>query len=232
MRDSFSNYLKTIYEASFTKSITTNKQIALLMGVLPGSVTEAVGNLAAAGLVTRQKYHGISLTAAGYRDVCQLMYRYRLCEVWLHQTIQLPLLAIPEQAWLMAAIDNPDLLQQLATQLNQPARSPFGGKLILQTFEQKSDWQSLETILIGQTIMIESYLENSSTIRYCEHSQIASQQIFKCIGQATDIEMMTLLDVQQREVLVSTVVARYIYVSLVDSTASEQPAEPSEYTTN
>lgn len=215
MRDSFSNYLKTIYEASFTRSITTNKQVATLMGVLPGSVTEAVSNLVAAGLVNRQKYHGISLTATGYQEVCQLMYRYRLCEVWLDQTIHLPLPAIPEQAWLMAAIDNAALLQQLASKLNQPSRSPFGGKLVLQTFEQASEWQSLETILVGQTIVIESYLENPSTIRYCLHSQIASQQVFKCIGQATDIEMMTLLDSQQRELLISTVVARHIYVSLI-----------------
>ncbi|BDZ30188.1 metal-dependent transcriptional regulator [Lactiplantibacillus sp. WILCCON 0030] len=216
MRDSFSNYLKTIYEASFTKEHTTNKQIATLMGVLPGSVTEAVGNLVIAGYVTRQKYHGISLTTAGYQQVCQLMYRYRLCEVWLAKIIQLPLPVIPEQAWLMAAIDNPELLRQLDIQLNHPQRSPFGGQLNIQANQPGPAWHSLETITSGQTIMIESYLETVSTIRYCQHSQIASQQIFTCVGKANDIAIITLLDSQQREVLINTAVARHLYVSKVE----------------
>ncbi|WP_260238696.1 hypothetical protein [Limosilactobacillus fermentum] len=40
-----SNYLKTIYETSYTQRWTCNKQLATMLGVLPGSVTEAVNRL-------------------------------------------------------------------------------------------------------------------------------------------------------------------------------------------
>ena len=218
MRKSVSNYLKTIYEASYTQTGTNNKQIATLLDVLPGSVTEAVSNLEKDGLVMRQKYHEITLTPAGYRLVKDLMYRYRLCEVWLAKTINLPLELIPNQAWLMSAIDSQDLIARLDKKLDQPKTSPFGGDLHLPEFDQMTTVaiQPLASVKAGQTIELVSYLETASTVKYLEHNAIKLQQQLKVMGQAQPISVITLADMANHEYMIDETVARYIYVRVLD----------------
>ncbi|CAM3154334.1 metal-dependent transcriptional regulator [Lactiplantibacillus plajomi] len=213
MRKSISNYLKTIYEAGFTKTGTTNKQVATMLGVLPGSVTEAVSNLEKQGLVTRKTYHEIALTRTGYQLVKNLMFRYRLCEVWLSKIIKLPLSVIPEQAWLMAAINNQELLDRLHRQLDQPLVSPFGGALALPDFDQQaSELVTLDTVTAGQTVLLASYLETASTIKYWQHAGLQLNQTLTVTHRDATIPMLTLTSANQTEYLVDTAVARYVYV--------------------
>ncbi|WP_318765209.1 metal-dependent transcriptional regulator [Lactiplantibacillus carotarum] len=214
MRKSISNYLKTIYEASYTQTGANNKQIATMLGVLPGSVTEAVSHLEKSGLVERKTYHEISLTAAGYQLVQDLMFRYRLCEVWLAETIQLPLPAVPEQAWLMAAINDQDLLQRLNRQLAGPTVSPFGGALQLPAYGEQTGQpvQTLDTVSEGATVILESYLETSSTVKYLQHTALRLQQQLRVVSQGDTIPVITLVDDQDQEYLINAAVARFIYV--------------------
>ncbi|WP_225351619.1 metal-dependent transcriptional regulator [Loigolactobacillus coryniformis] len=100
MKSRTSNYLKTIYETSYTQRWTCNKQLATMLGVMPGSVTEAVNRLISQKLVVKNKGQ-IKLTKRGYQLVADLMYRYRLCEIWLADNIQLSLPEVPRQAWLV-----------------------------------------------------------------------------------------------------------------------------------
>lgn len=218
MRKSVSNYLKTIYEASYTQNGTNNKQIATLLDVLPGSVTEAVSNLEKDGLVMRQKYHEITLTAGGYRLVKDLMYRYRLCEVWLANSINLPMALIPEQAWLMAAIDSQDLIMQLDQKLGQPEFSPFGGALHLPEFDQtvKENIQPLAQVTTGQTIELVSYLETASTVKYLQHNGVKLQQQVKVVDHAQPISVITLADMANHEYMIDETVARYVYARILD----------------
>ncbi|WP_261979155.1 metal-dependent transcriptional regulator [Lactiplantibacillus plantarum] len=90
MKSRTNTYLKAIYETSYTQRWTCNKQLATMLGVLPGSVTEAVNRLISQKLVVKNKGQ-IKLTKRGYQLVTDLMYRYRLCEIWLADNIQLSL---------------------------------------------------------------------------------------------------------------------------------------------
>lgn len=216
MRKSVSNYLKIIYEASYTRTGTNNKQIATMLGVLPGSVTEAVSHLEKAGLVTRRTYHEIALTATGYRRVSDLMFRYRLCEVWLAQIIKLPLELVPEQAWLMAAINDRELLERLNQQLQTPTISPFGGRLQLPRYADQcpDGLQSLAAVASGRTVVFESYLETPSTVKYLQHTTLRLQQQFQVVSQEDPLAVITLIDQDQQEYLLNAAVARYIYVQI------------------
>lgn len=212
MRKSVSNYLKTIYEASYTQTGANNKRIATMLGVLPGSVTEAVSHLEKAGLVVRKTYHEIALTAAGYQKVSDLMFRYRLCEVWLAKVIQLPLAAIPEQAWLMAAINDQNLLTRLNEQLAIPTVSPFGGPLQLPAYQQPLTVRALATVAVGQTVIFDSYLETASIVNYLQHTELKLQQQLTVVSREETIPVLTLVDEFQREYLLSAAVAQFMYV--------------------
>ncbi|MFS1240408.1 metal-dependent transcriptional regulator [Lactiplantibacillus plantarum] len=105
MKSRTNTYLKAIYETSYTQRWTCNKQLSTMLSVLPGSITEAVNRLILQKLVVKNKGQ-IKLTKRGYQLVTDLMYRYRLCEIWLADNIQLSLPEVPRQAWLMSAIDS------------------------------------------------------------------------------------------------------------------------------
>lgn len=95
-----------------------------MLGVLPGSVTEAVNRLISQKLVVKNKGQ-IKLTKRGYQLVADLMYRYRLCEIWLADNIQLSLPEVPRQAWLMSAIDSSVVMAKLNQQMAYPKTEPI-----------------------------------------------------------------------------------------------------------
>jgi len=213
MRKSVNNYLKAIYEASYTKTGTSNKQIATILDVLPGSVTEAINNLVDDGLVVRNNYHEIALTESGYQLVAERMYHYRLCEVWLAKIIILPLVRIPTQAWLMSEINDQELIAKLNHQLGEPKVSPFGGILHLPDFKQRfgNQPESLNRVPIGSRIKMTSYLENASTVKYFQHTGLQLQQVLTVTNCSKTIPVITLVDNQQQEYLINAAVARYLY---------------------
>lgn len=218
MRKSATNYLKAIYEASYAKTGTSNKQIATTLDVLPGSVTESINNLVDDGLVVRRDYHEIALTRSGYELVAKRMYQYRLCEVWLAKIINLPLVRIPTQAWLMSAINDQELLSRLNHQLGEPQFSPFGGALHLPAYDQRLVTQpkALNRVPIGSQIRMTSYLENSSTVKYFQHAGLQLQQVLTVTNCSKTIPVITLIDAQQQEYLIDTAVADYLYGEVQD----------------
>lgn len=178
MKSRTSNYLKTIYETSYAQRWTCNKQIATMLGVLPGSVTEAVNRLISQKLAVKNKGQ-IKLTKKGYQLVADLMYRYRLCEIWLADNIQLSLPEVPRQAWLMSAIDSSVVMAKLNQQMAYPKTSPFGGALKLESFSkyQHPNLLSLLSILVGKKVKIISFLETPATIHYFQHSGLYLGQV-------------------------------------------------------
>jgi DtxR family Mn-dependent transcriptional regulator len=216
MKSRTSNYLKTIYETSYAQRWTCNKQIATMLGVLPGSVTEAVDRLISQKLVVKNKGQ-IKLTKRGYQLVTDLMYRYRLCEIWLADNIQLSLPEVPRQAWLMSAIDSSVVMAKLNQQMAYPKTSPFGGALKLESFSkyQHPTLLSLLSIPVGKEVKIISFLETPATIHYFQHSGLHLGQVLTINSKNTVLPNISITDVKDNEYLIDNSMAVYIYCELL-----------------
>lgn len=211
MRKNTDTYLKTIFECSFAKKDTTNKQIAMFMGVSPASVTGAITTLEKQGLVHRRPYGGISLTTTGRQKIIKLIWRYRLCEVWLVEKFNLPLNKVPEQAWLMAGFNSQELDDQFVEALGSPQVSPFGGSLNINEM-LATDLKPLNSFEPSdETILVNSYLETASSVSYIEHMGLPLNTPLQLTQRDTATNTLLLLDQDNQEYLVNTEIAHYIY---------------------
>jgi DtxR family Mn-dependent transcriptional regulator len=211
LRKTVETYLKTIYECSFTRQIATNKQLATFLNVAPGSVSAAIANYRAEGLVEQKPYGGIVLSALGQRRVQVLMQRYRLCELWLLKDFKFDLAEIPEQAWQLSDFDSVPLTEKLMAYLGQPTISPFGGALNGPDLLNDGS-QALNTIRTGRVYTLKSYLETPRSVAYMQHMglYLGQQLTLKNIDATT--ETMCLIDSENRDFLVNAAVAKYIFV--------------------
>lgn len=91
------------------------------------------------------------------------MYRYRLCEIWLADNIQLSLPEVPRQAWLMSAIDSSVVMAKLNQQMAYPKTSPLGGALKLESFQISAPTLLSLSIPVGKEIKLLVF-RNTATI--------------------------------------------------------------------
>jgi len=162
-------YIKIIAECNFARPRVSNKQIIHFANVSPATVTEMTRSLEHAGLVNRRRYTGVTLTPTGEQLACQLLHHYRLCETFLVQKLHLPLIAVPGQAWGMAA----DLTAETALALNHylgaPQHSPFGGSLNPTQILDDSPITRLSAVSVPTTVVLTSYLESAALVDYLQH---------------------------------------------------------------
>src|SRR5215207_3391905 len=94
------NYLKTLLLLSteFSSESIATGQLALSLGVTPGTVTSMFKTLAESGLATYKPYAGVSLTKAGRTLALRVLRRHRLIELFLVRTLNLTWDQVHEEA--------------------------------------------------------------------------------------------------------------------------------------
>ena len=81
------NYLKAIHQGQSSLAsevrLVPMGQVALALGVTPGTATTMVKTLAESGLVHYEPYAGVKLTRAGEKLAAGVLRRHRLVELFL-----------------------------------------------------------------------------------------------------------------------------------------------------
>lgn len=214
MRKSASIYLKTIFEASYVKKSTNNKQLAQLLKIAPGSITGEIAYMEKAGLVKRKRYVSIWLSREGMEKANYIIYKYRLCEIWLDHILHTPLPIIPEQAWLMSAMNNEDIIKKLNVYLGMPKFSPFGGPL--RPEYQKEKLQVLTEVKKDQWVVIRQYLDKKNIIKYMQYIDFKIGKKVKLVDKKDDLEIIVMQDLNNHQYLVNGNIAQFIYVAAVN----------------
>lgn len=207
-------YLKIIAECSFARPRVSNKQIIHFAAVTPATVTEMTRSLQAAGLVNRRRYTGVTLTAAGQRLASQLLHHYRLCETFLVRKLQLPLAAVPDQAWAMANTLTPETALALKQYLADPQRSPFGGLTDPDSLLDDHQIQRLSTVTAPTTVILESYLETASLVDYLQHLALPLGVPLHVTKYDASLNLFYLEDAAHHEITVNDQAADYIYAKV------------------
>jgi DtxR family transcriptional regulator, Mn-dependent transcriptional regulator len=122
------NYVKTIYllaQESTTATVATG-QIAVALGVLPGTVTSMLKTLDESRLATYTPYEGARLTPAGRALARRVLRRHRLIEQFLSQTLELPWDEVHQEAEHMEHAVSDALVDRIDAYLGHPATDPHG----------------------------------------------------------------------------------------------------------
>src|SRR5215212_5651359 len=122
------NYAKAIYQlahATEDGAVATG-QIALALGVLPGTVTSMLKTLDESNLATYTPYEGVRLTTSGRGLALRVLRRHRLIEQFLSQTLNLTWDEVHEEAEHMEHAVSDSLVDRIDAYLGHPSTDPHG----------------------------------------------------------------------------------------------------------
>jgi DtxR family Mn-dependent transcriptional regulator len=119
-------YLEAIFKAQRGEEPVTVKHLADELGVSPPSVSEMLGRLRAADLVTAPGEGGIALTREGEVEGARLVRRHRLSERFLVDYLDMPWDAVHDEACKFEHVLSPEVEARLARQLGDPRTCPHG----------------------------------------------------------------------------------------------------------
>jgi len=124
--DSIQEYLEIIYKLEQETSPVTTSALAKRLGVSAASVSEMMAKLAEQGLVTREPYKGVVLTADGRSQALALIRRHRLWERFLTDILNLSWDQVHEEACRLEHATSPLVEERLAQFLGEPETCPHG----------------------------------------------------------------------------------------------------------
>lgn len=121
------NYIKAIYQITAGADETAaTGQLALALGVSPGSVTSMLKTLSESGLVSYIPYEGVRLTKAGKALALRVLRRHRLIELFLVKTLDLSWDEVHEEAENMEHAVSDLLIDRIDAFLGKPDFDPHG----------------------------------------------------------------------------------------------------------
>jgi DtxR family Mn-dependent transcriptional regulator len=124
------NYLKAIYQGQSALTgdmrLVPMGQVALALGVTPGTATTMVKTLAEQGLAEYEPYSGVRLSAKGERLAGLVLRRHRLVELFLVQVMGMKWDEVHEDAELLEHAVSERLIERIDEMLGRPTEDPHG----------------------------------------------------------------------------------------------------------
>ena len=122
-------YLKTIYSLESRNGAARTGDIAKILGITPGSVTNTLEVLESKGLVAREPYKGVKLTGEGRKLALSVFRRHRLAERLLTDLLKIDWVESHEEACKLEHAISNSLASAMEKALNNPHTCPHGNPI-------------------------------------------------------------------------------------------------------
>lgn len=122
-------YLKTIYNLESKNGAARTGDIATILGITPGSVTNTLEVLESKGLVAREPYKGVKLTGEGLKLALSVFRRHRLAERLLTDVLKLDWTDSHEEACKLEHVISDHVAKSIEKALGQPQTCPHGNPI-------------------------------------------------------------------------------------------------------
>jgi DtxR family Mn-dependent transcriptional regulator len=144
------DYLKTIYEIGRgTVSVATN-DIAQRLAIAPASVSGMVRRLADQGLLSYERYRGVTLTEQGRRAALRTIRRHRIIESYLSSALDYPWDRVHDEAERLEHAASDELVDRMAEAIGEPVVDPHGAPIpSREGFMDETEYVSLGELSAG-----------------------------------------------------------------------------------
>jgi len=122
-------YLKTIYNLESRNGAARTGDIANILDITPGSVTNTLEVLESKGMVAREPYKGVKLTGAGLKIALSVFRRHRLAERLLTDVLKLDWIETHEEACKLEHVISDHLAKAIEKALGEPRTCPHGNPI-------------------------------------------------------------------------------------------------------
>jgi DtxR family Mn-dependent transcriptional regulator len=123
------DYLKAIYALGRGSVSVATNDIAQKLDLAPASVSGMVRRLADQGLLTYERYRGVTLTNLGRRAALRTLRRHRVIEAYLSGALQYPWDRVHDEAERLEHAASDELVDRMAAALGEPATDPHGAPI-------------------------------------------------------------------------------------------------------
>jgi DtxR family Mn-dependent transcriptional regulator len=122
-------YLKTIYNLEWRNGSARTGDIAKILKITPGSVTNTLEVLEGKGLVVREPYKGVNLTAEGRKLALSVFRRHRLAERLLVDLLGMGWADSHEEACRLEHSISDQVANSIQKRLGDPKTCPHGNPI-------------------------------------------------------------------------------------------------------
>ena len=122
-------YLKTIYNLEWRNGSARTGDIAKILKITPGSVTNTLEVLEGKGLVVREPYKGVNLTADGRKLALSVFRRHRLAERLLVDLLGMGWAESHEEACMLEHSISDHVATSIQKRLGDPKTCPHGNPI-------------------------------------------------------------------------------------------------------
>ena len=161
-------YLKTIYNLEAKTGAARTGDIARILNITPGSVTNTLEVLEGKGLVEREPYKGVKLTGAGKNLALSVFRRHRLAERLLTDVLHYDWAESHDEACKLEHAVSDNLANSIEKTLNHPETCPHGNPIPDEKgYLSPSKSEALSNLSAGQhAVVTEIPDENTELLRY------------------------------------------------------------------
>jgi DtxR family transcriptional regulator, Mn-dependent transcriptional regulator len=152
-------YIETIYRLQKRNGTAKTKELAEILHVVPGSITNTVEHLESHGLVIHEPYRGVKLTKQGEKLALNVLRRHRLAERLLTDVLKAEWSSVHEDACILEHALTKNVADLLEKRLGHPKVCPHGNPIPTENglIEEQNN------INLTETTPNESYIVESIT---------------------------------------------------------------------
>jgi DtxR family Mn-dependent transcriptional regulator len=180
------DYAKAIWSLARRddESVSTSA-LAERLEVSPASASAMVKRLESMGLVEREPYHGVQLTAAGERVALEVLRHHRLLELYLSEALGMSWDRVHEEAEVLEHAISPALSDLIAAKLGNPTHDPHGDPIPTATGEiDEAPTRALADLAPGERGRFTRVSDsNPAMLRYLSGRGIAPGDELELIGR-------------------------------------------------
>ncbi|HEX2723728.1 MAG TPA: metal-dependent transcriptional regulator [Gemmatimonadaceae bacterium] len=123
------DYLKAIYEIGRGSVSVATNDIAQRLDLTAASVSGMVRRLAEQGLVSYERYKGVTLTESGRRAALRTLRRHRVIEAYLSGALSYPWDRVHDEAERLEHAASDELVDRMAAAIGEPVVDPHGAPI-------------------------------------------------------------------------------------------------------
>jgi DtxR family Mn-dependent transcriptional regulator len=192
------NYLKAIYQGQLVlppdARLVPMGQVALALGVTPGTATTMVKALSESGLAEYEPYSGVKLTAAGEKLAGLVLRRHRLVELFLVQVMGMSWAEVHDEAEQLEHVVSERLIERIDEMLGHPTHDPHGDPI--PTPEGTITPHHLESLLscpLGTPVIVTRIADQDPTfLRFIERNGLKPGQRIEVEARDTAADAVTV----------------------------------------
>jgi DtxR family Mn-dependent transcriptional regulator len=126
LSNAIQDYLREVYKLEAGGTHPTTSSVAEAMGVSAPSASAMLKRLAALELVEHTPYRGVLLTDSGRRVALEVIRHHRLLEMYLAETLGVPLEDVHAEADRLEHVLSEELERRIDAKLGHPTHDPHG----------------------------------------------------------------------------------------------------------